>query len=440
MLRKSGGHKMAILQYHDRQSSKLRRKVLWDGVAFIVPLLQFVELPMVGRLLGSEIFLLFLFPILLAKRRHCLFAPLPRTFLFLGALWFSGQILTDLTFSTPFIDYARGWSKIGFILISFSTLYLLFIDQPNRIVLFAAGLALGGILDFYFSPNIRAEHYFWKFGIGIPITLFFILFCLVLRARRHYWLVVGVMVVVAFLNLYFDFRSLAGITFMTACYLGLHARHRHPNDLKPTVSPHRLLLLGVMGGISVFAILEVYASAAQTGWLGESAQQKYELQAYGVYGLLVGGRSEILVSSQAILDSPFIGHGSWAKDCRYTDMLIDLKRRLGYFPGGEKDECLIPSHSHLLGAWVEAGLAGAVFWLWALLLPIRVLAGPYRTQEHLMPLVVFFAFFLLWDILFSPLGAELRIRTPYEICLMIFFLPPPPQHSKLEQKLGTHPS
>ena len=58
----------------------------------------------------------------------------------------------------------------------------------------------------------------------------------------------------------------------------------------------------------------------------------------GEYGLLLGGRSEFLVSSLAVLESPVIGHGSWAKDCRYASLYVELKREAGYYPwGGERD-------------------------------------------------------------------------------------------------------
>jgi O-antigen ligase len=158
--------------------------------------------------------------------------------------------------------------------------------------------------------------------------------------------------------------------------------------------------------------------------LGENARQKYEQQAGGELGLLIGGRSEILVSFRAIMDSPIIGHGSWAKDYRYVNELIYLKRVLGYSPGQSNELGLIPTHSHLFGAWVEAGILGAVFWIWVLSLPIRGMVMIIGVKENFTPLFVFFGFLLIWHVLFSPFGAELRFIIPYCIVVMMSLLPP----------------
>ena len=143
------------------------------------------------------------------------------------------------------------------------------------------------------------------------------------------------------------------------------------------------------------------------------------MQSSGKYGLLVGGRSEILVSGRAIFDSPFLGHGSWAKDDKYSSLLMELRRQAGYVGGAYDEEDLIPTHSHLLGAWVEAGLSGAIFWACILCLPMLVLFRPHREVDCMAPLSAFVAFLLIWDILFSPYGAGLRIMTPYYVIFMM---------------------
>ncbi len=73
--------------------------------------------------------------------------------------------------------YAR-LGQIGITLINFPALYILTFGKRRRIVLFAIGLALGGILCYYFNPNIYAEDYPWKFGVGESLTwLLIILAC-----------------------------------------------------------------------------------------------------------------------------------------------------------------------------------------------------------------------------------------------------------------------
>ncbi len=222
-------------------------------------------------------------------------------------------------------------------------------------------------------------------------------------------------------NLYMDFRSYAGICFLTATYVFFQWLWVLKDAKKNKLSLKNLVVIGLAFFAASFIFVKTYGHMARQGMLGENARQKYEQQAGGELGLLIGGRSEILVSIHAIIDSPIIGHGSWAKDYSYADTLVYLKRVLGYYPGQSNELGLIPTHSYLFGAWVEAGLLGAVFWAWVLFLPIRVLAGLYRTKEPLSPLIIFFIFILIWDILFSPFGAERRFITPYYIIVMMSF-------------------
>jgi O-antigen ligase len=158
---------------------------------------------------------------------------------------------------------------------------------------------------------------------------------------------------------------------------------------------------------------------AERGILGEEARSKYEWQSMGDYGVLLGGRSEVLSSVIAIKDSPLLGHGSWAKNCKYTDILMEIKRRLGYVPGAENDDCLIPAHSIILGAWVEAGVLGVILWLWVSFLTVKTLIAVFQKSTKLATLVIFFGFLLLWDLAFSPYGAERRFITTFFVVVLI---------------------
>jgi hypothetical protein len=87
--------------------------------------------------------------------------------------------------------------------------------------------------------------------------------------------------------------------------------------------------------------------------------------------------------------------------------------------GTEEEEDLIPTHSFLLGAWVEAGLLGAIFWAWVIILPVRVLLRPHSLTDFPIPLIAFIAFLFIWDILFSPFGSMARFVAPYFVVAMM---------------------
>ena len=121
------------------------------------------------------------------------------------------------------------------------------------------------------------------------------------------------------------------------------------------------------------------------------------------------------------MDRPILGHGSWAKNPGYAARILDARIHgydIHYTSHVQSD--LIPTHSHLMGAWVEAGVLGALLWLWAIFLVLRVLANLYITREPLGPLLAFIGFLMLWDILFSPFGAERRLTVPFNLVLMMF--------------------
>ena len=391
-----------------------------DAVALVVPSAIFLEINMMGRLFVSELILLGLLPFLLMVRARLLLVALPRKFLLFGLVWLFSQILTDIIRATPFEDFARGWSKIAFMLTNFSALYLILYRRQRRLVLFAAGIALGQILDFCLTSSDFALYYPWKFGVGWAVTIFLIL-CSQLRfVNQIPFLSVSIIGLAGILNIYLDFRSLAAICFFTGIYIFTKRFHK-PNKLMPmTIKAKNIILLTLLMLTVGSALLKAYGYAAMQGWLGDEARQKYEWQASGKFGVLLGGRAELFVSLKAIINSPIIGHGSWAKDPQYSDLLYEQLEKYGYAVQRGINSDKIPSHSYIFGAWVESGFIGAIFWFWVLLFTVRTLANLHELKESLSPLIVLFSFRLIWDIPFSPFGGAARLYVPFYIILLIF--------------------
>jgi len=403
-------------------ASKSSHSDFWGNVfACFVPMLMFVDLNLVGRLFLSEILLLCMLPLLLVMRGKALLAPLPRKLILFGLAWLLSQIVTDVIMDTPFEDWSRGWAKIIFLLLNFSAIYLFLNGKEKRFFLFAAGIAAGQILTYFFNPSVFVEDYPWKFGYGLAVTSFFVLatqigFVVFLGGR--YWQS-AIILFMGMLNLYFDFRSLGVICLLVGVFVFVNNSKRIGLG---KIKLRKLAMLFFIGTVSIYTINSLYNYGAADGWFGREVKEKYLWQSVGDMGVLLGGRSEILASSQAVIDSPFIGHGSWAKDQKYIAILQDSLLQHGYAFAWMGESDLIPSHSYIMGAWVEAGIGGAIFWFWCVLLAARALVATYGSNMVLTPLIAFVAFGLLWNIPFSPFGAQGRLNAAYDLSLMIFAL------------------
>jgi hypothetical protein len=164
---------------------------------------------------------------------------------------------------------------------------------------------------------------------------------------------------------------------------------------------------------SVFGIL------SDEGVFGEKVQRKYRDQvAKGGGNLLLGGRSESRISLVAIADSPILGHGSWAKNrdyrLRYAAMMAESTGK----PVVDTGYYLIPSHSFFFSGWVEAGLMGAVWWGLVIFIVLHCLFRLLNWTYPLGPLAAIIACQLLWDIPFSPFGADRRLTVALALVLL----------------------
>jgi hypothetical protein len=392
---------------------------LGGALAFLLPAAQFVQFDLVGSLYASDLLAFGVLMLAVVSDARVLGRRLPRTFLVLGFLWLLAQVITDLVRATPFHDYTRGWAMIAFTLINFAALYLLLNGNRRRIILCALGFAAGNLLTYFCRPDFYAVTYPWKFGYGYAVSLLVVLIAVFFISRGRGMLAVAVMMAVAGLNLYHDYRSLAGECFVAAAYLMLSRPVRRREQGAARASPGQAIVACAVLVLSIVGLLRIYAYCAGNGFLGYGAWQKYEMQSSGRYGVLIGGRGDFLTGLEAAAASPIVGHGSWAKDWRYASRENAMLAGLGYETSGGVGSWLIPAHSYLVGAWVHAGILGAVFWLWVLSLPVRMLMRLYTRDEPIAPLFVFLSTGLIWDVLFSPFGATARLSASFAVVTLI---------------------
>lgn len=395
---------------------------LIDLLVFLVPCLEFFQIKAIGVLFGPELLLLVILIFLAFRMRIRINTRSGKTFMILCSLWLVAQCVTDILRHSAFRDYARGWSNIGMTLGNFAVLYTLLYGRPRRLIFYGWGLVVGGLLSFLISPDIYAASDPWKFGIGFPVTLATFLF--VSRSTCRSSLQIALSLTIGVINIGLGDRSVGGVCLVTALYLFVSRTMARKTAESPKLKAKWMLAFAALIIIGFAGVLWAYQFAASAGVLGEDARVKYENQSSGRYGILLGGRVEMLGYLPAIYDSPIFGHGSWAKDPTYLIAEHQALALMGYSTADEVspedfEEGLIPTHSYLFGAWVDAGVLGAIFWAWVFVLDAKTLMRVYPPTTVLLPVMSYIGFELLWDVVFSPYGAEVRIIFPFYIVMLM---------------------
>ncbi len=383
---------------------------------FLIGSLVFFRINLVGMLTWSEVITLGYF---LIRWRDVVNWALQdnilRTILRAWLIYLLFQVCSDMVNGTLPSDFLRGWARLVFFAVNITVIAFLSGLQLDRMAAFFAGYAASLMLASFQERNEFLTE--WKFGYGPAITMLVALFIGLLRSERVNKICGIVLVVLGLVHLQANARSLGGITLLIGI-LSILATYFKENLRNSGFFSIKFLLPIV---VALIGIYQVYTIGASSGWLGEKSRHKYEKQTAGGRNILSGGRMEYTIAIPAILDAPVLGYGSWARHPEYVKKYIYIN---GIDPNTYDAEYLmelgtIPTHSHILGSWAEAGVAGGIFWILVLWLALRTF---YRMLEHdRLPFRAFLLFmlvFFIWDILFSPFGLERRVTDPAMIMVI----------------------
>jgi hypothetical protein len=337
--------------------------------------------------------------------------------LLLGLLfvWFVAQFASDIINQTEIIKALKGILVPVFVAIILLGLSTAFYRRYQYLPIYLLGVFVG----LWVSRFLGSEYYAsnpWKWGLGSCVALcFFTWIHFYCKVYRNVYLLVGAVafVVVSLAN---SSRSMAAFMLLASVLALLSSRIQ----LLPfyrrlgASSSGRLQLVGIMlFGVFVAdrAMVGLFSFGPFLDLLPLADAAKYSAQAANEWGAILGGRTELLVSLEAFGDSPLWGHGSWAENPYYVyshldkvdasgSLLMDLKAAESNI-----SSYLIPSHSYLMGAVVWGGVFAGLFWLRVLGICVR---GVLCNSILSSPLYMYITIGMLWDILFSPFGADAR--------------------------------
>jgi hypothetical protein len=411
---------------------------LADVLCFLVPASQALTLKFLGVIPGGELLALPLLPILLVARGVQLWDRRLRSLLGLIGFWLVSQIVADLIHHISPTDMAKGTAAIIFFGIDIAFLFLLINRQERRVIIFGIGTIVGAALYIYLSPGHVAvpDGTFavnWKFGYTSVFTPMTMLTASYFFRRKNISIVFAIILVITCVNLMYNARSAAAMAFVSGILvLPLFAVQSPKGSRGVTTGVaennraafKRLIVIVGLTAAAALILGQAYSFTASHGLLGDDAQIKYEAQSKGKYGVLVGGRPEVLFEGQAVLESPFIGHGSYARDPKYAALLRELLIDAGYQEEGPEAETQgedpdrIPTHSYLMQAWVWAGIGGAAIWLYALWISVKAIMGLVGMRLYRSPFYAHQIVGFVWSVLFSPFGQDARIGSAFVLVIV----------------------
>ena len=191
---------------------------------------------------------------------------------------------------------------------------------------------------------------------------------------------------------------------------------RKKRKMMGSIGRHFFIFL-FMGVLFLFAIKQGYVYAAEKGMLGADAQSKYERQSRkgtGLLRMLMSGRMGFFTAIPAAVHRPIIGYGPYAEDkegyaCRFVMEYGDDQDVKEYLMNEQRAMAVgyrrkIPTHSYIMGAWINYGLFGLIFYLWVLSLLYQ------HVKKFAAAIPQWYGYFAmmipyyLWNIFFSPFG------------------------------------
>lgn len=395
--------------------------MLLNAVCFFAPLSIALQIDVGSQIFAAELLLPCIALVVYLTSKSCDVSRHATILVQLALAYFVAQILSDVWNQSSYEQYSRGWARILLFSLNVVSIYIVIGNKRSKLLIFCIGFALGRIWITYYG--FEGDGIPWKIGLAKPVALLAIVFWILMPGIKgaNIYMAAIIIFVLGVFDIAMDFRSHGAVLIAVAVLLMSSAivRTRFNGSWSGGIKP----IIGMFGAglIAALVAFQVYVYAAESGWLTENASQKYKTQVQNTDApLLVAGRSEMLVYFEAIIDSIFIGHGSWPRNLHYAERLAAerYERQLSRHAGGVVDDS-IPLHSHIFGSWIEAGIAGGMFWLSLIVMILKSLCRSFVGKSHMRPLYLYGAILLLWDILFSPFSGFRRLETALLIVIVL---------------------
>jgi O-antigen ligase len=216
--------------------------------------------------------------------------------------------------------------------------------------------------------------------------------------------------VLAVMSMIWDFRMHSAVCMAIAGVLWIKASPGSGG----VISGRRFLQLGVAALVvmgAVYGLLKWTESDFHKQRRGSSS-----------FGREIGLKTGV----RAIMNSPFVGYGSWGRNPQIAAIEIavaneDPENMKRYGANFKPNGTSLAPHSQFLQAWMEGGILGAAFFL---VLGARLLRHARflilrRKQDALAAILYFTVFYGLWNLINSPFSAPHRVNIALAACAAV---------------------
>lgn len=405
----------------------IKKKVIKRIIIFLYPILTYFKITLIGQIALSEPIAVLSFLNLSKTKKLFQRVPDIRKISLALATFLLAQIVSDLLNHSAINDMLKGWASIIMTWLVILFFIRVFVKYPEFIVIYF----IGNFLRYAFfgetngwaaiQGNITDWGLIYIFELRVAPMLTNLILAVswfLLRSRnKNKWIALIILFGgYGLFLLLFGYRSMGSI-FVLASIIFLYR-----NKLK-FLTPRRLIPFLIAGLLLFQGLYMLYVSKSLKGDLGKKNKEQAEIAGnpYNPINLLKVGRAPAFVGLTAALEKPWIGRGSWAKDVTGEYTLMEARLMDMNISDIVNTENIIPTHSIIIGAWVDAGIIGCIAMLYLWLFCLKRLMVLLRMKESrnspFFAILVFMLLDIIWVFWFSPLSS---IR--YDIPTIIAFI------------------
>lgn len=391
-----------------------------NWLVFIIGLLSCIQIRVIGTFSIAEVLSLLALPFV---GLSCLRNKQVTIFIIMQFVWLFGVIISDIWNETPSEDALKGTFNVVLFIFITPFIYWSLKDDIKRILYYAAGYGISGVLKWRFFVATGEDEYYAQVWLSYCLLGLFCFIGYYLYSKGYKKTSYLILECFAIWTLFNESRHLFLMISMGVVILIIIGNVSRKNWIvKQHKLVHNIIPIGIVVAVTFFAVTKTYTYLASTGHLGERAKYKYELQSSAKMGL-VSGRNDFVLSLHTIASNPIFGYGSYAKDkygLNYEIMQRVESKSYAKILYSYTYQEMLHGHSYILGAWVYSGILGGIFWLyvlWVIFIFIRRYLLCYPS------LICYFSIsicLMLWDILFSPFSN--RLNFAYFIMPMLIIL------------------